>query len=107
MCRRFTGPAQDTPSHVPVLTREDFPGRKLTDSLVIHLFLCLIALCSLSCLGMDGIWNPVVACGMTDPQDMATCFGDTKTNNKCKNAISQKSRKDFLSRGASGVAASG
>jgi hypothetical protein len=43
---------------------------------------------------MDGRWDPIIACGMIDPQVVATCLGHTKANNRCKNPISQKSRYD-------------
>jgi hypothetical protein len=45
-------------------------------------------------LAMDGRWDPIIACGMIDPQDVATCLGHTKANNRCKNPISKKSRED-------------
>jgi hypothetical protein len=43
---------------------------------------------------MDGRWNPIIACGMPDPQGVVTCLGHTKANNRCKNPISKESRND-------------
>jgi hypothetical protein len=43
---------------------------------------------------MDGRWDPIITCGVIDPQDVATCLGRTKANNRCKTTISQKSRND-------------
>jgi hypothetical protein len=40
---------------------------------------------------MDGRWNPIITYGMPDPQDVVTCLGYTKANNRCKNPISKGS----------------
>ena len=42
------------------------------------------------------VWDPIRACGMSDPDCMTTCSGKTRANANCKNRISRQSRTDAV-----------
>lgn len=41
---------------------------------------------------MDGVWDPIRVCTMSNPEDTTTCCGKTQTGRRCKNRISWESR---------------
>ena len=43
---------------------------------------------------MDGVWDPIRVCTMSNPEDTTTCYGKTRANARCKNRISQQSRSE-------------
>lgn len=42
------------------------------------------------------VWDPIRACGMSDPDCTTTCSGKTRANANCKNRISRQSRTDAV-----------
>ncbi|KAH8430031.1 uncharacterized protein LDX57_007702 [Aspergillus melleus] len=41
---------------------------------------------------MDGVWDPIRVCTISNPENTTTCCGKTRTGTRCKNRISRDSR---------------